>query len=52
MITYSGIFYKQKMPFSAGKQMNKICHFPYKKGHPQHFDGCGCPFLWIFSESV
>jgi len=32
MITYSGIFYKQKMPFSAGKQMNKICHFPYKKG--------------------
>jgi len=52
MITYPGVFYKQKMPFSACKQMDKMCHLPYKKGIHSTLMAADAFILQIFNKST
>ena len=40
------------MPFSTGKQMDKIFHFPYKKGIRSTLMAADALILWNFSETA
>ena len=50
MITYLVVFYKQEMPFSTGKRMDKMRHAPYKKGIHSTLSAADAFILRIFSE--
>ena len=50
MIAHLVVFYKQEMPFSTGKYMDKMCHLPYKKGIRSTLMTADAFVLRIFSE--
>jgi hypothetical protein len=50
MIAHLVVFYKQQMPFSAGKYMDKIGPAPYKKGIRSTWMAADAFVLRIFSE--